>query len=86
MRNTKSLFESKTFWGIILTIVSGLAMPIATAIDSQKLSATDLANMVLIVTGVIAGGGGAIVGRVSADSKVYTPNWMPGPNKEDGTT
>lgn len=31
----------------------------------------------------ISGGAGAIVGRASAVAPVYTPDWLPGPDKKD---
>lgn len=77
----KSLFASKTFWGIVATIVSGLAMPVARAIDSRSLSAVEVAQMLIFSVGVITGGGTAIAGRVGAGG-VYTPDWLPGPNEK----
>ncbi|MBW4619330.1 MAG: hypothetical protein KME17_08220 [Cyanosarcina radialis HA8281-LM2] len=75
----KSLFQSKTFWSVVVACVAGLAKPIAEAIDSRKLSAMDVAAMVLVVTGTL----GAVVGRVDATARIYTPDGVPGPNKRD---
>lgn len=51
----------------------------------DPLRAADIDDIVaLVVTvGGVFGVGRSIVGRHSATSDVYTPNWMPGRNRED---
>jgi len=75
----KSIFASRTFWGVALAGVASL-VPLATkAIKERKITVDDAGQVVLIACGV----GTAIVGRVDARSPVYTPNGLPGPNKSD---
>lgn len=74
---SKSIFASKTFWGIAFTAVAAIAPMVGTKIDSkQAFKATDVAQIVVILCGAAT----AIIGRVDAGS-VHTPKYLPGPNK-----
>ena len=81
----KSLFGSKTFWGILFTSMAAIAPIVGKDIDKtlkQKEPVNygeDAAQVVVIVCGAAA----SIVGRVEAKSPIYTPKWMPGPNDTD---
>jgi formaldehyde-activating enzyme involved in methanogenesis len=76
----KSIFSSKTFWGAVLTAVAGIAPIVGEAVEEGKLSVDQTVNIVVI----LATTGTAVIGRVQAnESLVYTPNGLPGPNKED---
>jgi hypothetical protein len=73
----KSIFVSKTFWGIVFTAVAAIAPAVAEKIDTkEKFQAKDAAQIVVILCGAAS----AIIGRVDAGS-VYTPKYLPGPNK-----
>jgi uncharacterized membrane protein (DUF441 family) len=72
----KSIFASKTFWGIVFTAVAAIAPIVGEKIDAQKFQAKDAAQIVVILCGAAS----AIIGRVDAGS-VYTPKFLPGPNK-----
>ncbi len=73
----KSLFTSKTFWGIVFTTVAAIAPIVGKSIDAGKFSGSDLSQIVVILCGT----GATLVGRVGAGN-VYTPDFMPGPKKE----
>ncbi|MEO1430584.1 MAG: hypothetical protein AAFS12_18300 [Cyanobacteria bacterium J06632_19] len=82
----KSIFGSKTFWGVVFTSTAAIAPIIGNNIDiiAQKKDepvnyGQDAAQIIVIVCGAAA----SIVGRVEAKSPVYTPKWMPGPNDTD---
>jgi hypothetical protein len=72
----KSIFVSKTFWGIVFTAVAAIAPIVGEKIDAHQFQAKDAAQIVVILCGAAS----AIIGRVDAGS-VYTPKYLPGPNK-----
>jgi uncharacterized membrane protein (DUF441 family) len=75
----KSIFASKTFWGIVFTAVAAIAPIVGEKIDSPEgFQAKDAAQIVVILCGAAS----AIIGRVDAGS-VYTPKFLPGPNKPE---
>ncbi|WP_017717211.1 hypothetical protein [Kamptonema formosum] len=75
----KSLFQSKTFWGIVFATTAAIAPIVGSAVKEGKLTVDHTVNIVII----LCGAGGAVVGRVQAKEAVYTPNWAPGPNQSD---
>jgi len=74
----KSIFFSKTFWGILFTTVAAIAPIVGNSVDAGKITGSDISQMVVILCGM----GATLVGRIEA-GKVYTPDNMPGPNKAD---
>lgn len=85
-KEKKSLFGSKTFWGILFTSTAAIAPIVGNNVDiilqGKKEPVNygeDAAQIVVIVCGAAA----SIVGRVEAKSPVYTPKWMPGPSNTD---
>lgn len=81
---SKSLFGSKTFWGIVFTSTAAIAPIIGEDVDAILKGESvnygqDIAQIVVVMCGAAA----SIVGRVEAQSPVYTPKWMPGPNETD---
>jgi hypothetical protein len=88
----KSLFQSSTFRGAaiaaVITVIAGIT-PFASSIATRhypkhRADIEDVAQIVLVLCSVLGVGssGMAIAGRVSVGD-IYTPAWMPGPNKED---
>lgn len=75
---SKSIFQSKTFWGAIATFWIAV-------LPDLKVLATDLRlerlDRLLYVAGVLTSTAVTIYGRYSADTEVYTPDWMPGRNE-----
>ncbi len=83
-KQRKSLFESKTFWGILFTSMAAIAPIVGEDVDKALKGepvnyGEDVAQVVVIACGAAA----SIVGRVEAKSPIYTPKWMPGPNDTD---
>lgn len=75
----KSIFQSKTFWGATLTAVAAIAPIIGEAVEAKKFTVNDTVKVVVL----LATTGATLVGRVQAESEVYTPNLAPGPNESD---
>ncbi len=75
---TKTIFASKTFWGIVFTTVAAIAPLIGEKIDANTFNAKDVAQIVVILCGAAS----AVIGRVDAGS-IHTPNGLPGPNRSD---
>ncbi|MBD2777915.1 hypothetical protein [Iningainema tapete] len=80
----KSIFTSKTVWGIVFTTVAAIAPVIGSDVDKllnkQPINiGQDTAQIVVIICGAAA----TICGRVEAKDSLYTPNWLPGPNKPE---
>lgn len=80
----KSIFTSKTVWSIIFTTVAAIAPVVGKDFDKYMNKqpvdyGQDIAQVVVIMCGAAA----SIVGRVEAKDSLYTPNWLPGPNKTD---
>lgn len=77
----KSIFQSKTFWGAVLTAVAAIAPTIGkTVSDYQTTGKIDPSGISQIVV-VLATTGVTILGRVEATAPVYTPSGLPGPDK-----
>jgi hypothetical protein len=74
----KSIFVSKTFWGIVFTAVAAIAPIVGEKIDTHNFQAKDAAQIVVILCGAAS----AVIGRVDAGS-VYTPDCLPGPDKPE---
>lgn len=74
----KSIFSSKTFWGVVFTTVAAIAPIIGESVDVGKITGSDVAQIIVILCGT----GATLVGRVEAGN-VYTPDHMPGPNRAD---
>ena len=82
--DAKSVFTSKTVWGIIFTAIAAIAPIIGKDVDlftsHQHVNyGQDIAQVIVIICGAAA----TISGRVDAKDAIYTPNWLPGPNKSD---
>jgi hypothetical protein len=72
----KSIFVSKTVWGVVFTAVAAISPIVAEKVDTNSFKAKDAAQIVVILCGAAS----AVIGRVDAGS-VYTPKCLPGPNK-----
>lgn len=82
---SRSIFQSKTFWGAVLTAVAAIAPAIAREVtdyqDTQRIDPQSISEIVVILSTT----GLTIMGRLDANSStpVYTPNWAPGPSKPE---
>ncbi|MBD2041317.1 hypothetical protein [Microcoleus sp. FACHB-672] len=72
----KSIFASKTFWGVVFTTVAAIAPILGNAVKEQKLTVDATVNIVII----LCGSGATVAGRVQATQPIYTPQGLPGPN------
>ncbi len=80
----KSIFASRTVWSIVFTTVAAIAPIIGKDVDQfinkqPVYYGQDIAQVIVILCGVAA----TISGRVEAKDSIYTPDWLPGPNKAD---
>lgn len=77
----KSIFESKTFWGAVSTAMIAILPAINDLLaEFQQTGKVDFGNVFKIST-LLATTSFTIIGRVTANSPVYTPAGLPGPNK-----
>ncbi|WNZ44025.1 hypothetical protein Q2T42_19515 [Leptolyngbya boryana CZ1] len=78
---SKSMVQSKTIWGAVLTAIASIAPLIAKSItayqNTGKTDLNDIAQMVVILATTAL----TIIGRIDASAVVYTPDGMPGANK-----
>lgn len=78
---SKSIFDSKTFWGAVATGIVAIVPAITEIIDEfQNTGKINFANIfnisiLLVTTGI------TIMGRIDANAGVYTPEGLPGRNK-----
>ncbi len=78
---SKSIFESKTFWGAVSTALLAILPAIADLIDKfQKTGRIDPGS-IFNITMLLATTTLTIIGRLASESSVYTPAGLPGPNK-----
>ncbi|MBW4666262.1 MAG: hypothetical protein KME60_02170 [Cyanomargarita calcarea GSE-NOS-MK-12-04C] len=78
---SKSIFESKTFWGAVSTAIIAIAPAMNDLLSEfQKTGKINPASIfkisMLLVTTAFT-----IMGRITAETPVYTPPGLPGPNK-----
>ncbi len=79
MGKAKSIFASKTFWAAVISVVAGAAPILSNAVDKGQLNAKDISEITLVICAAAS----VVVGRVAAVERIYTPDILPGPNKQD---
>ena len=77
----KSIFQSTTFWGAVLTAVASLSPIIAKNVETYQNTGKVDPNGISQIVVVLATTGVTILGRISATEAVYTPKGLPGANK-----
>jgi hypothetical protein len=78
---SKSIFESKTFWGAVSTAILAIAPAMNDLLSEfQKTGKIDPAS-ILKISMLLVTTAFTIMGRITAESSVYTPPGLPGPNK-----
>jgi hypothetical protein len=75
----KNLFTTRVFWGAFFACVTAITPATSKLIKGEG---NRIENIQVIVL-AIAAAGLTVVGRVGVSQGAYTPNWLPGPNKED---
>jgi hypothetical protein len=79
----KSIFESKTFWGAVSTALVEILPAISSVLNEfQRTGKIDFGS-IFKISMLLATTSLTIIGRVMADSPVYTPAGWPGPNKQE---
>ncbi|MCY7273720.1 MAG: hypothetical protein LH702_08230 [Phormidesmis sp. CAN_BIN44] len=77
----KSLFQSRTFWGAVLTAIASISPVIAKNVSDYQEKGKIDPNSVSQIAVVLATTGLTILGRLDATAPLYTPNGFPGPDK-----
>jgi len=79
MISKKSLFKSRTFWGIVLTAIVAIAPELSEAIDKNQLKISTIVKLIGVGCGSVL----SVTGRLYAKDMLFTDDILPGPNKED---
>lgn len=79
MRAAKSLFKTKTFQGATLSLVIGLASVLIPCAYGRYWPTEKDALAIIALFGTF---GWTLIGR-SQTSPIYTPSYLPGPNRSD---
>lgn len=81
----KSITQSKTFWGALLTAVAAVSPAMADIASEYKETKNIEPQSISEIVVILATTGLTIIGRLDANNgaSVYTPNWAPGPNKPE---
>ena len=79
MSKIRSLFSSKVFLMAFLGAIASSAVVTKDALDSNTIGKSYVLEMVAIWTSAAV----TISARIEDAGEVYTPKWLPGPNKED---
>jgi hypothetical protein len=77
----KSIFQSTTFWGAILTAIAAISPAIAKNVEIYQNTGKIDPNGISQIVVVLATSGVTILGRINATEAVYTPNGLPGADK-----
>lgn len=75
----KNLFTTMTFWGAFFACLTAVTPAVSKLIKNEGDRVDNVQTIVL----AIAATGMTLTGRVRVSQGAYTPNWLPGPNKED---
>lgn len=76
--HAKSIFRSKTFWGAVATFWIAILPDLQAIAADLKLERLD---RLLRIAAALTATGITIYGRYSANTEIYTPDWMPGRNE-----
>ncbi|MGJ3247883.1 MAG: hypothetical protein ACFE0I_17615 [Elainellaceae cyanobacterium] len=77
----KSIFQSNTVWGAVLTAIAAVSPIIAQQVEDYQTEGNVDPHAVSDIVIIMAGTTATILGRMNASSKVYTPKGMPGPDR-----
>jgi hypothetical protein len=80
----KSIFQSKTFWGAVLTAIAAISPVVAKNVEEYQNTGKIDPNSVSQIVVVLATTGLTILGRIEATEPVYTPKGLPGADKPEG--
>ncbi|HAX75760.1 MAG TPA: hypothetical protein DCY88_07975 [Cyanobacteria bacterium UBA11372] len=68
-----------TFWAVFCLAIEGISSHLETALNDGQLVPTDIFSIVRIVAATVAG----CIGRYNASEIIYTPEFLPGRNKDE---
>jgi 4-amino-4-deoxy-L-arabinose transferase-like glycosyltransferase len=77
----KSIFQSTTFWGAVLTAIAAVSPAIAKNVENYQNTGKIDPNGISQIVVVLATSGVTILGRINATDTVYTPKGFPGADK-----
>lgn len=77
----KSIFQSTTFWGAVLTAIASISPVVAKSVETYQNTGKIDPNSISQIVVVLATTGVTILGRVNVTEAVYTPKGLPGPDK-----
>ncbi|BAU13801.1 hypothetical protein LEP3755_43430 [Leptolyngbya sp. NIES-3755] len=77
----KSIFQSTTFWGAVLTATASISPVVATTVETYQNTGKINPQGISQIVVVLATTGVTILGRVKATEAVYTPKGLPGADK-----
>lgn len=75
----KNLFATRVFWGAFFACVAAVTPAASRLIKDEGDRVDNVQTIVLAV----AAAGLTVAGRVGVSQGAFTPNWLPGPNKEE---
>ncbi|MER3434418.1 MAG: hypothetical protein C4288_13560 [Leptolyngbya sp. ERB_1_1] len=77
----KSIFQSTTFWGAVLTAIASISPVVAKNVETYQNTGRIDPNGISQVVVVLATTGVTILGRIHVTEAVYTPKGLPGADK-----
>jgi len=80
----KSIFQSTTFWGAVLTAIASISPVVAKNVETYQNTGKIDPNGISQIVVVLATTGVTILGRAHATEAVYTPKGLPGADKPEG--
>jgi hypothetical protein len=78
---SKSIFQSITFWGAVLTAIAAISPVVAKNVETYQDTGKIDPNGISQIVVVLATTGVTILGRISVTETVYTPHGLPGADK-----
>ena len=78
---SKSIFQSITFWGAVLTAIASISPVIAKNVETYQNTGKIDPNGISQIVVVLATTGVTILGRINVTEALYTPDGLPGANK-----
>ena len=79
----KSIFDSKTFWGAVSTAIVSITPIVNETISEFQKTGKINPPSVFRISILLATTGMTIMGRITADTRVYTPASLPGPDRAE---
>jgi hypothetical protein len=75
----KNLFATRVFWGAFFACMTAVTPAVSKLLKNEGDRIDNVQTIVL----ALAATGLTMTGRIGVTQGAFTPNWLPGPNKED---